>query len=134
MFRREPARESGDALPSHVSRAAALISKGTRVDGTVSGTGELHIDGVVEGRVTFDGLVVVSVGAEVRGPVEARVARIAGSVLGPVRGRERVEILPTGRLEGNVSSPRVAVSEGAFLKGEVEMTADAPAPAQRGKG
>ena len=130
MFRRETAGDGGESLPSNVSRSVALIAKETRVEGAIYGSGELRVDGIVEGRIAFDGLVVVSPGAEVRGPLEARIVRVAGSVTGSVRGKERVEILATGRLEGNVSSPRVAVSEGAFLKGEVEMSVEeAAAPA-----
>ena len=33
-----------------------------------------------------------------------------------------MEILPTGRLEGDVAAPRVVLAEGAFFKGKVEMT------------
>ena len=45
-----------------------------------------------------------------------------GRVVGNVQGDEKVEILPTGRLEGDVSAPRVVLAEGAFFKGKVEMT------------
>jgi len=48
--------------------------------------------------------------------------RIGGRVTGNVHGREKVEILPSGRLEGDVAAPRVVLAEGAFFKGKVEMT------------
>ena len=57
--------------------------------------------------------------------------RIGGRVVGNVQGHEKVEILPSGRLEGDVAAPRVVLAEGAFFKGKVEMTGKAAGDSRR---
>jgi cytoskeletal protein CcmA (bactofilin family) len=133
-------RDASKSVPAHApappngptQRSISLIAKGTKVVGTVSGAGELHVDGAVEGAVRFDGAVFVAAGAEVAGPIEAKIVRVAGKVVGAVEARERVEMFPTGHLAGDVTSPRVAVSEGAVLEGKVTMTLSASAASSAG--
>ena len=66
--------------------------------------------------------VTVGPGGKVQGDIVAKSVRIGGRVVGNVQGHEKVEILPSGRLEGDVAAPRVVLAEGAFFKGKVEMT------------
>jgi cytoskeletal protein CcmA (bactofilin family) len=47
---------------------------------------------------------------------------VIGRVAGNVHGTERVEIQATGVVEGDVSSPRLIVAEGAVLNGSIHMT------------
>ena len=69
----------------------------------------------------LDGRVVVGEKGGVKGEIDGRSVLVAGRVEGPVRGSERVEVGGTGRLEGDISAPRVTIAEGAFFKGKVEM-------------
>ena len=46
---------------------------------------------------------------------------------GDLFGTERVKVCETGKVEGNVVAPRVAVMDGARLKGMVDMDSDASA-------
>ncbi len=55
---------------------------------------------------------------------------VAGQVIGNIIGRESVDIQASGKLEGDVKAPRVAVADGAFFKGRVEMTSEQPKAAQ----
>ncbi len=98
------------------------IAKGSKVIGKVSGTADLVIDGVVDGEVDLESCVVIGSEGRVEGKVLARSVEVGGHVLGNVKGLERVEVLATGSLEGDVLSPRVVIAEGAFFKGKVEMT------------
>ena len=127
MFRREPETKTGaapEASPSPSERRAvsALIAPGCRVVGTIGGGADVQIDGELEGEIQLESVVTVGAGGVVRGGIAARVVRIGGKVIGNVRGSERVEVLPSGQLEGDVAAPRVVISEGAFFKGKVEMT------------
>ncbi len=90
--------------------------------GQISGTAELVIEGRVEGEIDLKNRVVVSHRGEVEGKIVGAAVEVGGKVLGNVHGLERVEILESGRLEGDVTSPRVVIAEGAFFKGKVEMS------------
>ncbi|MCP4660501.1 MAG: polymer-forming cytoskeletal protein [bacterium] len=103
-------------------RESTHIAAGSKVVGEISGSAELVIDGQVEGQIALESRVVVGSKGQVEGEIQARSVQVGGTVVGNVRGLERVEVLASGRLEGDVISPRVVISEGAFFKGKVEMT------------
>ncbi|MCP3957727.1 MAG: polymer-forming cytoskeletal protein [bacterium] len=130
---RPPAKQQKKAVAE-----ATHIASGSKVVGEISGTADLVIDGVVEGEIDLESRVVVGSGGRVEGMILARSVEVGGQVLGNVQGLERVEVLATGSLEGDVMAPRVVIAEGAFFKGKVEMTdkaaqrpPKAPKPAQQ---
>ena len=110
------------------------MAPGTRLRGEVTGSTELLIDGEVEGEVRLEAAVTVGAEGSVVGPVTAPVVRIAGRVVGDVTASDRVEVAPTGSLEGNVAAPRIVISEGAFFKGSVEMKGQPAREASRPRG
>jgi cytoskeletal protein CcmA (bactofilin family) len=109
-----------------VAAASTHIAPGAKITGQVNGSSDLIIDGELEGQVQLESHVTVGAEGRVRGDITARTVRIGGRVQGNVHGLEKVEILPTGRLEGDVLAPRVVLAEGAFFKGKVEMTGQGP--------
>jgi cytoskeletal protein CcmA (bactofilin family) len=128
--RPQPAGPTAAAAPTGDRRLAAgaastHIAPGAKITGQVNGSSDLVIDGELEGQVQLESHVTVGAEGRVRGDITARTVRIGGRVQGNVRGLEKVEILPTGRLEGDVQAPRVVLAEGAFFKGKVEMTGQA---------
>lgn len=109
-------------------RRITHVAPGSRIQGQISGPTELLIEGEVEGEVRVDSTVMIGAEGVVQGPVIAQVVRIGGRVFGNVTASERIEVAPSGSLEGDVAAPRVIIAEGAFFKGRVEMTgADKPA-------
>ena len=113
--------------PAAAGGASTHIAPGAKIIGQVHGTCDLVVDGELEGQVRLESHVTVGAEGRVRGDIHARTVRIGGRVVGNVHGDEKVEILPTGRLEGDVTAPRVVLAEGAFFKGKVEMTGQAGA-------
>jgi len=97
------------------------IAEGTRIEGEITGSTELLVEGEVTGTLRIEARAVVGSSGVVRGEIEARSVMVAGEVYGDVRGRERVEVGASGRIEGDISAPRVTIAEGAFFKGKVEM-------------
>ncbi len=146
IFRRETESSPEPAAPARPSRPASRppakqkstpsgsthIANGSKVVGRISGSADLVIDGIVEGEIHLESQVVIGSDGRVEGKILARSVEVAGQVLGNVQGGERVEVLATGSLEGDVLSPRVVIAEGAFFKGKVEMTDKIakPAPAK----
>lgn len=107
-------------------RRITHIAPGTRIRGEVSGPTELLVEGEVEGEIRVDAAVIVGGEGVVQGPITAHVVRIGGRVFGNVSANERVEVAPSGTLEGDILSPRITIAEGAFFKGRVEMKGDKP--------
>jgi cytoskeletal protein CcmA (bactofilin family) len=79
----------------------------------------------VDGTLSVDSVVSVGTGGQVRGEIRAKSITVAGQVIGNIIGVESVDIHASGKLEGDVKAPRVAVADGAYFKGRVEMTSEA---------
>ena len=113
-----PARQASSSAP----RKTTLIAAGAKLVGEISGDTDVMIEGTVEGKVRPSSDVTVGDNGLVVGQIVARRVRVAGKVQGNVKGKESVEILSSGSLEGDVSSPGMVIGDGAFFKGRVEMT------------
>jgi cytoskeletal protein CcmA (bactofilin family) len=103
-----------------------LIPRGTRVDGLVETAGDLTVEGRMDGRIEIGGVLVVAAGATCRSSVRAREARIAGEVMGDVVCSAAIEVLPGGRVVGDLRAPEVEVDAEAFVDGRVDLLPPQP--------
>ena len=110
--------------PQSQNPKTTIVAAGTTLKGEVTGSASLVVEGVVEGRLHLENEVAVGVDGLVTGEIKARSVRIGGRVKGNIQGREMIEILANGSVEGDVRSPRVVIADGAFFKGKVEMGGD----------
>ena len=122
----DPGRHQDAPLPASSAarsqqRRITHIAPGTRIQGEVSGSTELLVEGEIQGELRVDAPVIVGAEGVVQGPISAQVVRIGGRVFGNVQATDRVEVAPSGTLEGDILSPRITIAEGAFFKGRVEM-------------
>ncbi len=101
----------------------SLIGAGTTIEGDITFTGGLRIDGHVRGNVTASGnkpgTLVISELAKVEGDIDVAHVVINGTVAGPVRGAEYVELLPKARVTGHVSYKSIEIHAGAIVMGHV---------------
>ncbi len=104
--------------------ATTHIAAGSRVRGEITGNTDLVVEGEIEGKLHLESGVVVGSSGVVRGEIRAGSVQVAGRVEGNVEGHKVVEILPSGTLEGDATSPRVVISDGAFFKGNIDMNGD----------
>jgi cytoskeletal protein CcmA (bactofilin family) len=114
----------------------ASLGKSLTVQGDVIGNEDTVIEGRIEGRVDLKSHhLTVGPSGTVAGEITARRVTIVGRVTGNVSALERVEITETGRVEGDVVSPRLLVQDGGQLQGSVSMRAPqaqlAAAPAKK---
>jgi cytoskeletal protein CcmA (bactofilin family) len=97
------------------SAAPSIISSDLVVNGSLSSTGDIQIDGRVEGDVQSAGLVIGDK-AFVNGEVMAEDITIRGRVQGSIRAR-KVLLCSTSHVEGNILHEAFAVETGAFFEG-----------------
>src|SRR5467141_4979095 len=109
------------ALPTS-SRAAACISQGIRIKGEVTGSEDLFVDGVVEGKLSLTTNCCLTIGpnGNVKADVIAREVIVRGKIEGKVTGRDKVQLASTGQVTGEVQTERLAIEDGALLRGRVE--------------
>lgn len=112
---------SATANPPVSSRAAACISQGIKIKGEVSGKEDLFIDGSLEGKLELSGAsVTIGPNGKVNADIQAREIIVRGSVQGKLTGRDRVQLWNTGQVVGEVQTERLAIEDGALLRGKVE--------------
>ena len=121
-------------------RAAACISQGIKIRGEVTGTEDLFVDGLVEGKLnlTANSCLTVGPNGNVKADLIAREIIVRGKVEGKVTARDKLRIGSTGQIDGEVQTDRLAIEDGALLRGKVEagkrtgISADAKAAAATG--
>jgi cytoskeletal protein CcmA (bactofilin family) len=100
----------------------SFIGAQMRFHGELLGDEDVLVEGRVEGRVQISRAFRVGPQGVVIAEVAAATVAIAGRVVGNVSADERVELLPTGILEGNIRAPRIVIGEGARFTGRIDMS------------
>jgi cytoskeletal protein CcmA (bactofilin family) len=114
-----PRRQTG-------SREAAVIGPSIHIDGDLRGEEDLLIEGEVNGTVELkNNSLTVGPQGKVRADVYASSVYVEGFVEGDLYGAERVGILKSAQVKGNITSPRVSLEDGAKFKGSIEMDTQA---------
>ena len=135
----EPARKDNDiAMPavqsavpesgeftSSISKnnpPASVVSQDLHIVGNVKTTGDIQIEGTVEGDIRAH-LLTVGESATINGEVIADDVVINGRVVGRVRGL-KVRLTATARVEGDVIHKTIAIESGAHFEGSVQRQED----------
>jgi len=102
-------------------RATACITQGIRIKGEITGKEDLFIDGTLEGKLDLgNASVTVGPNGKVKADVSAREVVVRGQLDGKIDGTERVQLWNSGRVTGEVRTERLAIEDGALLRGKVE--------------
>jgi cytoskeletal protein CcmA (bactofilin family) len=110
-----------DAQTPVERRVVAWVGKSLVFKGKVMSSEDITIDGRVEGSVEVkDHVLTVGPDANIYADVEARIVTVLGAVTGTIVASEKVEIRESGSVEGDVVSPRLAMADGARLRGRVD--------------
>ena len=112
-----PVNATGSALPVS-PRATACISQGIRIKGEVTGKEDLFVDGTVEGKLELgNASCTVGPNGKVKADISAREVIVRGQVDGKIEGTEKVQLWNSGRVAGEVRTERLAIEDGALLRG-----------------
>ncbi len=124
MFRREKS-ESPSATP--VSKIETIIGPNAYFRGEIQSDGGVRVDGVFEGDIDITGNLVIGEGAKIVADISANNISISGAIKGNISGN-RVEILETGRVWGDLTINSLLLNEGAYLRGQTMMHGDIEPP------
>jgi cytoskeletal protein CcmA (bactofilin family) len=130
----EPAKVAAPVTPPPIPKPVAApvtapaetvlvghLYKGSRVSGQLMFQGPARIDGNVEGEIQCYGTLTIGEGAEVRAKISSQVVVIRGKVEGNVTAKEKVELLSPARVVGNISTPRLTITDGVVVDGDCSM-------------
>jgi cytoskeletal protein CcmA (bactofilin family) len=103
----------------------AHIGKSVVIKGELSGSEDLYLDGEVEGSIDLrNHSLTVGPNGKVKANVSAKGVVIQGKLDGSVTASDRVELRQSAVVTGDVTTQRISIEEGAFLKGKVDIQKD----------
>jgi len=103
----------------------AHIGKSVIIKGELSGSEDLYVDGQVEGSIELAGnRLIIGPHGQVRANVNAKGVIIQGKLDGNIRASERTELTKSAIAVGDIVTQRVAIEEGAYFKGKVDIQKD----------
>ena len=95
----------------------SIISEGSEFKGNIKTSGEIQIDGVLNGNVKAK-QIVVGINGNVRGNVTANFLRICGKIEGEIRA-ETLEIVSSASVKGNVYKKTISMEAGSKIIGNI---------------
>lgn len=108
-FNKTPAARPQTAKPF------SSVGSGLVIDGSVTGSGDLHLDGTVKGDVRVNHLTVGESGS-IEGKVEAETIEVRGRIVGSIQGKQ-VKLQATAYVEGDITHEQLAIDVGAYFQG-----------------
>jgi cytoskeletal protein CcmA (bactofilin family) len=102
-------------------RATAWVGKSVVFKGELSSSEDMTIDGRVEGTIDVrHHALIIGPDANIRADITAGIVTVFGAVQGNIMARDKVEVRQTASVEGDILTPKLALSEGGTLRGRVD--------------
>jgi len=98
-----------------------LFGHKTRFVGTIHSSDNCVVYGQVEGDCHCDGVLILGEQGRWKGHIAAQKVIVTGSVVGDLDVVEQLELGPSARINGNISSPVLAMADGAVHIGGIQM-------------
>ena len=106
----------------------AQIGKSVVIKGDLSGSEDLYVDGQVEGSISLKtNSLTIGPNGQVKASVEAKGVVVQGKLEGNVQASDRVELRKSAVVTGDISTQRISIEEGAYLKGKIDIQGKAEA-------
>ena len=101
-------------------RMAAWVGKALLVQGKITSTENLRIDGRVEGTIELgDHSLTIGAGASVQADLVAQTIVISGDVTGNLQATVKVDLQATATVNGDINAPVIVMADGAVVTGQV---------------
>ena len=97
------------------ARPLSSFGSGLLIEGNITGSGDLHLDGTVRGDVKVGHLIVGESG-NIEGKVEAETIEVRGRIVGSITGKQ-IKLQATAYVEGDITHDQIAIDVGAFFQG-----------------
>ena len=103
-----------------------IIGKGIVIKGSLTGGGDLVIEGRVEGQIALKNHLTIEASGKVQADIRAEELTINGEASGNIDASTKVSISSSAKVAGDIKAPRVVIEDGAVFNGSVEMDVKLP--------
>ena len=119
----KPAPRSGDGQAAF---AGTFFGSNVTIEGTITGSEPVLIEGTIRGKINLTGDLRIGTRARVDATVHAKTVTVEGKLNGDISADDRVELVMTATVDGNIKAPKIVVAEGAKFRGSVDMGSKVP--------
>lgn len=99
-----------------------IISNGVKIDGKITSSGNIRVDGEVQGDIISQSNVTVGQSGKVNGKIDAKVITVGGSVLGTATAKEKLVLESKAVFNGDLFTKILVVEDGAKFEGNSKMS------------
>jgi cytoskeletal protein CcmA (bactofilin family) len=103
-----------------------IIGKGITIRGSLTGAGNLVIEGKVEGQIALKNHLTIEGSGLVEADIRADELTINGTASGNIDASTKVSINQTAKVNGDIKATRVVIEDGAVFNGSIEMDVKLP--------
>jgi cytoskeletal protein CcmA (bactofilin family) len=122
---------SSDPTPTQ-GTSASIIASGTTVEGDITSSGDIRIDGILNGNITCNAKVIIGSQGQVKGDISGQQADIMGKVNGTIRVKELLMLKGGSNVAGNLFASKLSIEPSANFNGQCHMNGAEPKPAVSG--
>lgn len=120
----DKASESTPAPTRSTSSGAnveAFLGRGSKVNGNLSFSGPVELDGNVEGEIHAQEKLIIGEGAVIKATISGGEIVVKGTVQGDITASKRLSLQKPAKVTGNISSTNLSIEEGVFFEGNCSM-------------
>ena len=104
-----------------VENITTTLGKETNFSGVLKFRESLKIDGKFDGEIESPGFLYIENGAVVKANIKVGSVVVGGVVRGNIEASERLEMLATGKVFGNIRTAKLNIADGVVFEGKCEM-------------
>jgi cytoskeletal protein CcmA (bactofilin family) len=105
-----------------------VLGSDVEIKGNIKFTGELTLDGKLDGEVHTDGVLNLGDSAVVNGNINAQTVVVRGKVNGNINAKDKIEIKAKAELFGDIRAAKLAIEEGVTFVGKTEVNPNKVTP------
>ena len=100
----------------------SLLGEGTEINGEVSFTNGLQVNGIIKGKIRSEAALVIGPAGKIDAEASVKKITVRGEFRGIIRATDRVEIHKDGKVFGDIYSPCLIIDAGAVFDGRCNMS------------
>ena len=92
------------------------------IKGKLKSDEDLIVKGRIEAEISSSKALYIENSGVVKANVRVKSARISGVLVGNISAEDKIELAPDGRMVGDMTAPRIIISDGAAFRGRIDMS------------
>ncbi len=102
----------------------SIIGQDSKFEGKFAIKGSIRIDGKFEGDVLMVDKVIIGPKGKVKTNIVASSVVVEGILIGNIEAKNRVLLLPTSKILGDIKTPELIIQNGTILEGRCTISHD----------